>query len=421
MKKVLGILIVFLSALGFYIVANSALATSGACSSHGGVNCNAGSSWNGSVKCNDGWEESSVLYSYINECRNSGVYEMNKTCWDYMLGRDEAVRGIDGMLDDTKGKLAKTSDPQAAGKLVNYMQYLGILRKSQMQSYSAYVASCISDLQDKALKETEKLKNDVQDKMNKQCEVLYGHYTFYSPYEKNCLCNYSMYNNRCLTPEEKFALDAKINQNIPTQVAPAKTNDQICNDKYGESSYWTKQIDEDGEPICACIAGYEPSEEMIGCQLKPPTVVVSTSTSDNPEFTKKQLGKIFLQVQLHGEAWYVNPDSGRRYYMKDGATAYQMMRNFGLGITNSNLSKIQSVDDSDEYNESANRCSPGSFENTVKGKILLQVQAHGEAWYVDTEKCLRIYLKDGDAAYTVMRFLGIGITDVDLAKLNIGQ
>lgn len=49
-------------------------------------------------------------------------------------------------------------------------------------------------------------------------------------------------------------------------------------------------------------------------------------------------GKILLQVQEHGEAWYVH--EGKRYYMKDGATAYEMMRFFSLGITNENLEQI---------------------------------------------------------------------------------
>ncbi|MDP2630322.1 MAG: ice-binding family protein [Candidatus Uhrbacteria bacterium] len=133
------------------------------------------------------------------------------------------------------------------------------------------------------------------------------------------------------------------------------------------------------------------------------------------------LGRILLQVQAHGEAWYIHPGSGRRYYMKDGATAYGMMRNFGLGITDKNLAAIPSVATVDELKKLPSVCASNSSANKVKGWILLQVQAHGEAWYVDATKCRRIYMKDGAAAYTLMRFLGLGITDVDLVKLNIGQ
>lgn len=51
-------------------------------------------------------------------------------------------------------------------------------------------------------------------------------------------------------------------------------------------------------------------------------------------------GSILLQVQQHGEAWYVNPADGKKYYMKDGAAAYSMMRKFGKGITDADLDKI---------------------------------------------------------------------------------
>ena len=45
-------------------------ATSGACSYHGGVNCNAGANSDGKVVCNDGWVNSSVYFSDAEECQN---------------------------------------------------------------------------------------------------------------------------------------------------------------------------------------------------------------------------------------------------------------------------------------------------------------------------------------------------------------
>jgi hypothetical protein len=51
-------------------------------------------------------------------------------------------------------------------------------------------------------------------------------------------------------------------------------------------------------------------------------------------------GKIVLQVESRGEAWYIDPSDGKRYYMRDGEAAYQIMRFRSLGITNTDLSKI---------------------------------------------------------------------------------
>lgn len=59
------------------------------------------------------------------------------------------------------------------------------------------------------------------------------------------------------------------------------------------------------------------------------------------KLTEKMKGKILLQVESKGEAWYVNPKDGKRYYMKDGDSALQIMRKFGVGIKSADLEKIQ--------------------------------------------------------------------------------
>lgn len=116
-------------------------------------------------------------------------------------------------------------------------------------------------------------------------------------------------------------------------------------------------------------------------------------------------GKILLQVESHGEAWYVNPKDSKRYYMANGEKAYDVMRNFGIGITNKNLEKIK-----------ANK----TFAKKNSGKIFLQVESKGEAYYIDFNGVAH-YLKDGTTAYEVMRILGIGITNNDLNKIPEGN
>ncbi|MFZ6015314.1 MAG: hypothetical protein ACOYUZ_03070 [Patescibacteria group bacterium] len=131
-------------------------------------------------------------------------------------------------------------------------------------------------------------------------------------------------------------------------------------------------------------------------------------------------GRILLQVQSHGEAWYIRMSDGLRYYMKDGAAAYEMMRYFSKGITDADLAKIPQVSDTTAMNNSTSACASNSLANRLKGEILLQVQQHGEAWYVDPVKCRAIYMADGAAAYQIMRYLGLGIVNSDLEKLRSG-
>ncbi len=111
-------------------------------------------------------------------------------------------------------------------------------------------------------------------------------------------------------------------------------------------------------------------------------------------------GYILLQVEAHGEAWYVDPVSEKRTYLKDGAAAFQIMRNFGLGVTNADLAKIQAGD--------------RGLLNRLSGRIVLQVEAHGEAYYIHPGNLGVHYLKNGNEAYRIMRELSLGITDDDL-------
>ena len=61
----------------------------------------------------------------------------------------------------------------------------------------------------------------------------------------------------------------------------------------------------------------------------------------NTKLIDRLKGRIALQVESHGEAWYINPNDGKRYYLGDGNTAYNVMRFLSLGIKNDDLRKIQ--------------------------------------------------------------------------------
>ena len=122
-------------------------------------------------------------------------------------------------------------------------------------------------------------------------------------------------------------------------------------------------------------------------------------------------GKIMLMVDRYGEAWYVDPITRARYYLADGPTAYTFLRAFGLGITNADLDQIPTEDDD---------LGGGALAESLSGRILLQVEEHGEAWYVNPTDLKRYYLEDGDAAYTIMRELSEGTMAAWIEEINEG-
>ncbi len=114
-------------------------------------------------------------------------------------------------------------------------------------------------------------------------------------------------------------------------------------------------------------------------------------------------GQVLLQVQSHGEAWYVNPVDGRRYYLKNGAAAYTVMRKLGLGISNANFAKFMSGN--------------AVLRARLRGRIVLKTEDHGKAYYLCPRTGRIEYLKDGAAAYQIMRGCGLGVTNATLATI----
>lgn len=128
-------------------------------------------------------------------------------------------------------------------------------------------------------------------------------------------------------------------------------------------------------------------------------VIVGKTTTSQSNSLK---GKILLQVESHGEAWYVNPGNEEKYYLADGNAAFQIMKNLGYGVSNNDLAKIK---------------SDANFRKKFIGKILLQVESHGEAYYISSDGRYN-YLQDGAAAFSLMRKLGLGVSNKDLEKIK---
>ncbi|MBI5077489.1 hypothetical protein HZB94_03875 [Candidatus Falkowbacteria bacterium] len=172
-------------------------------------------------------------------------------------------------------------------------------------------------------------------------------------------------------------------------------------------------------------------------------------------------GKIFLQIEQNGEAWYANPSDGNLYYLGRPLDAFNVMKKFGVGISDKDISlipmglipssaadtdqdglcdelenllgtKYTSADsDNDDFSDKAeiegwhNPVGSGvlkankALAEKLKGKILIQVEKKGAGWYVNPANAKRYYLGRPGNAFEIMYNLGIGISNKNLAKLPI--
>jgi len=187
----------------------------------------------------------------------------------------------------------------------------------------------------------------------------------------------------------------------------------------------------------------------------------SVLIAKNIALYNKLKGDIILKVQSHGEAYYVDPKTKNLYFLGRPDDAYAIIRQLGQGITNSDLAKIpigfsnlsgQDSDndglpdtfeqaigtdkdkadtDGDGHNDKEELMSGYSptasgksltydkrFTTGLLGRIFLQVQSHGEAWYLNPKDGKRYFLARPADAFNIMRQLGLGISNNDFTSLN---
>lgn len=114
-------------------------------------------------------------------------------------------------------------------------------------------------------------------------------------------------------------------------------------------------------------------------------------------------GRILLQVEDKGQAWYVNPSDNRRYSLGRPEDAFLVMRQVALGVSNQDFAALEK--------------NPSAWSR-LAGRILIKPEDNGRAYYFDPTTLKLHYLGRPQDAFNIMRNLGLGITNNDLNKIN---
>jgi putative endopeptidase len=111
-------------------------------------------------------------------------------------------------------------------------------------------------------------------------------------------------------------------------------------------------------------------------------------------------GRILIQTEKKGEAWYVNPENGHRYYLGRPSSAFNIMSRLGLGISNQDFEKLDTAK-----------------LQKLAGRILLKVEDAGRAYYVNPENLEMSFLGRPTDAFAIMKEVGLGISENNLEKI----
>lgn len=114
-------------------------------------------------------------------------------------------------------------------------------------------------------------------------------------------------------------------------------------------------------------------------------------------------GYILLQVEKNGEAWYVYPKNGERYYLGRPVDAFEVMKKLSLGAKHEFIINTE------------------IFPERLSGMILLDAETNGEAYYIYPKNLKKYYLGKPADAFRIMQELGLGITNQNLAYVPIGD
>ncbi len=121
--------------------------------------------------------------------------------------------------------------------------------------------------------------------------------------------------------------------------------------------------------------------------------------SEAASLAGRMSGRILLQVERNGEAWYVYPRDKRRYFLGRPLDAFTIMRKLGLGASHKYITSYK------------------TYPKEVWGRILLDVERNGEAYYINPADKKAYYLGRPKDAFRIMREKGLGIKNDQLYRI----
>jgi len=142
------------------------------------------------------------------------------------------------------------------------------------------------------------------------------------------------------------------------------------------------------------------AKPVVTTVASPSTTVVTPTVVT---VAQRMAGKIVIQTQDKGQAWYVSPVTLKRSFLgPTPADAMQVMADQALGVSNSTF-------------ESYGGVAPAN----LSGRFLIKPDDSGKLYYVKTSDRSIVSISSPSDALQLIQEVGVGITNADLAKITV--
>ncbi len=131
------------------------------------------------------------------------------------------------------------------------------------------------------------------------------------------------------------------------------------------------------------------------------------SVEPDEELFSRLQGKILLQVESAGEAWWLNPDDKKRYFLGRPSDTWRIIQDKGIKIAGDELIQYLYFDK--------------SFPSIMAGRFIINEEDLMEVYYVLPETLYGIKLSVAQEAWQAIKEQGLGISNEDIRKIQVGQ
>ncbi|MCK5061135.1 hypothetical protein KAR28_01135 [Candidatus Parcubacteria bacterium] len=131
------------------------------------------------------------------------------------------------------------------------------------------------------------------------------------------------------------------------------------------------------------------------------------SVKPDEELFLRLKGEILLQVESVGEAWWLNPDDKKRYFLGRPGDTWRTIQNKGIKIASDELVQYLYFDK--------------SFPLITAGRFVINEDDLTDVYYVLPKSLKGIKLNSAQEAWEVMKEQGMGISNENIRKLSVAQ